>query len=132
MRRVIFFFALLTVILLYGCRSESDRVHGKVEDFLEATVADGYTFDIEKYENWDSTYYVSQESVDANRAYAAGVAYFKKDISYQPYSPGDKLIYVCVSYKVSAKDGSTTPPSDCRQTFYMDKDLTGIVCVKEN
>ena len=129
MRRFIFLYPLLTALLLIGCQGQRGKIQSKVEEFLDATVADGYDYDIERYDNWDSTFSVSQESVEANHAYADTVAHFKKGITYQPYKAGDKLIYVGVKYKVT-RDGSE--PADCKQTVYMDKDLNGIVCVKEN
>ncbi len=132
MRRTIYLFALLASLFMAGCTSESGKIHGMVEDFLDATIADGFTYDIEKYENWDSTFYVKSESVADNQAYAREVKHFKKDISYLPYTEGDKLIFVRVIYHVKPDSGNDTTTIDCKQTFYLDKDLKGIVCVKEN
>lgn len=132
MRRILYLLALLSTVLIAGCTSESGKIHDKVEAILDDIIADGYTYDIVKYENWDSTYYVKSDNVAANKAYANEVPYFKKGISYEPFAEGDKLIYVSVKYKIKQTDSSDTTTINCQQTFYMDKELKGIVCVKEN
>ena len=128
MKRFSYLTALFVVVLLFGC-GQTGKIKSAVEDFMDEALADGYHYDIDKYESWDSTYSVSVETVAANKEYAAQVPYFKKSISYRPYKSGDKLIFVGVKYHLK-KDGAE--PQECKQTFYLDKDMEGVVCVKEN
>lgn len=129
MKRFAYTIAMLALILMSGCKGETGKIHSAVEVFLDETVADGYHYDIDKYEFWDSTYSVSVDAVAANKEYADQVTYFKKSIKYHPYKSGDKLYFVGVHYKLKKDDSE---PKDCKQTFYIDKDLEGVVCVKDN
>lgn len=129
MKKFRYVIALLAVVFLFGCSGQTGKIHSAVEDFMDEALAEGYQYDIDKYESWDSTYSVSVDAVAANKEYAEQVPYFKKGISYRPYKSGDKLIYVGVKYHLK-KDGAE--PKECKQTFYLDKDMEGIVCVKEN
>ena len=129
MKRLAYTIAMFALFLLSSCQGETGKIHSAVEDFLDETVAEGYKYDIDKYEFWDSTYNVSVDAVAANKEYAEQVSFFKKGIKYHPYKSGDKLFYVGVHYKLKKEGGV---PKDYKQTFYIDKDLEGVVCVKDN
>ena len=118
---------LFLAFLLMGC-SEEQRSKSLVKDFLNENLTND-DYSVDRYIKFDSTYRVSTQAIASLHANATKIGPFKPDIRYQPYKQGDKLLFLRVKYEVETGGDK---PAEMTHTFYIDKDLQGVVAVKEN
>lgn len=118
---------LFLAVLFVSC-GEEHRSRSLVKDFLKENLTiDDYSVD--RWEKYDSTYRVSAQAIASLHSNVTHIGPFKSGIRYQPYKAGDKLYFVRLKYEVDLGGDSLTKMT---HTFYIDKDLTGVVAVKEN
>lgn len=113
------------VLLLASC-GEQYRAKSLVKDFLNENLEKDYS--IARTSKLASTAQITKEKVAALRKEAASLPYMKKGITYAEGSLPDTLFYIRVTYTV--KEANNMEP-ELTQTFYMDKEKTRIVAVKE-
>ncbi len=119
--------ALLLAALMVGC-SEEHRSKSLVKDFLNENLTND-DYSVDRYLKFDSTFRVSSQAITSLHANAQKIGPFKTGIRYQPYKQGDKLYFLRVKYDVETGDEK---PMELTHTFYIDKDMQGVVAVKEN
>jgi hypothetical protein len=111
---------LLSIILLSGCGQEHE-IKTIVKDFMK----DNMTLDDHKVIEWSKvgdTYFVSDSIIQVMHTHAEQDKLVKPNTSYMPRT--EKLYFIQVKYAVSQ--------DTIKQTFYLDDQMSGVVCFKKD
>lgn len=115
--------AACLVAMLAACEKKySERQ--LVESFLDSNLVDKATGEVQ-YSELDSTSHIGDSLIVQMRAATAKSAAFKPGLKYSERKGSRTLHYITARYQ-------TGSGKRMKQTFYMDRQHTGIVCVKTN
>jgi len=108
------------VLLLASCgrRQEAKSI---IKDFMKANVEDYSKVSYLEFYDVDSTRNISDSLIQV--LHGRTPAHFRRDISYQQRD--GKTLWLLRTRYLMDKD-------TCSATFYMDKEMTGVVAFKEN
>lgn len=110
-------------MLVASC-GEQHKSQSLADDFMDAyLVAPDRVEDVE-YSKIDSTKLISDSAVNAMRSQLKASKLFKPEVEYSSGKVEGKLLRLRVNYKIDGSAKSTT--------FYLDKDLNGVVAVKND
>jgi hypothetical protein len=104
----------VALLLLASC-GQQQRAKSVVKDFVQTQLHEDASYI--DFADVDSTHVLNDSIIQAMRSRAA------KNIQYQNYQ-GRTLMHIRVQYLLD-KD-------TCSATFYLDKDMTGVVAFKRN
>lgn len=102
-------------LLLFASCGQQQQAKSVVKDFVEQQLHKDVSY--LDFSDVDSTRVLSDSIIQAMRGRA------EKSIQYQPYQ-GKTLMHIRVQYLLD-KD-------TCSATFYLDKEMTGVVAFKRN
>ena len=109
------------VLLLFVSCGRQQEAKSIVKDFMEANVGDYSRVSYLEFCDIDSTRNISDSLIQV--LHRRTPAHFSKNISYQ--QRGGKTLWLIRTRYLMDKD-------TCSATFYLDKDMTGVVVFKEN
>ncbi|MGI6223349.1 MAG: hypothetical protein ACOYJG_07050 [Prevotella sp.] len=109
-------------VMICSC-SEDKKAQGLVEDFMKDNMEDTVKLANVVYSPLDSTFKMNDSIVKVLQTEALHLPLYKKGITFTQ-KPTLPLKYINVKYST---ENDTTPR---QQTFYFDKELKGIVVVK--
>jgi len=112
---------LSAAMLVIGCQ-RGRNAKDLVESFLDSSLVDNEISEL-TFTSLDSTHHLNDSVVDALRATVAASKVFKRGLRYGQYAARQRLHYISATYK-------TRSGEKVKQTFYMDKNHTAVVCVK--
>lgn len=112
----------LTITLLFSSCGEQHQAKQLVKTFLKENLKDNQ-FSIEQTSKLDSTYLVSDSTLQVLRTHMAHSPIFKP-LNLNNAVRSKKLLYMQVKYVSGTKEYD--------QTFYMDDKLEHVVAFKEN
>ncbi len=108
------------VWLLASC-GRQQTAKSRVKDFMKANVEDYSKVSYLDFGDIDSTRTISDSLIQV--LHGRTPAHFSRNISYQPRD--GKTLWLLRTRYLMGED-------TCSATFYMDKELTGVVAFKEN
>ena len=110
----------ITLLLFVSC-GRQQTAKSIVKDFMEAHVEDYSKVSYLEFRDIDSTRNISDSLIQV--LHGRTPAHFSKNISYQ--QRGGKTLWLIRTRYLMDED-------TCSATFYLDKDMTGVVAFKEN
>lgn len=108
-------------LLLFVSCGRQQTAKSIVKDFMEAHVEDYSKVSYLEFYDIDSTRNISDSLIQV--LHGRTPAHFSKNISYQ--KRGGKTLWLIRTRYLMDED-------TCSATFYLDKDMTGVVAFKEN
>jgi len=115
---------LLSAAMLFTACHKERSANDLVEAFLDSCLVDNAISDL-TFTSLDSTRYINDSVIGALRLSMLKSAVFKKDVSYGHHDAQQPLHYISATYKKSNGE-------KVRQTFYIDKLHTAVICVKND
>lgn len=112
------------VLLLLAACSRQQEAESLVKRFMKENLVDNRMAEV-RYSHVDSTFYVTDSVVKALRAGAGSIAAYKSPVNYAEGATTPKMMFMNVRYKDARGN-------DHRQTFYLDSELTRVICFKGN
>lgn len=112
----------LTAVMICSC-SGSSKAKSLVDDFMESNMADTVKVTDVVYSPLDSTTRLNDSIVDELRKEAHSIPLLKKGVTFTQ-KPSPTLRFMNVRYRT--QNDSTLR----QQTFYFDREVNGIVVVK--
>ena len=112
----------LTAVMICSC-SDNSKAKSLVDDFMENNMADTVKVTGVVYSPLDSTTRMNDSIVDELRKEAHSIPLLKKGVTFTQ-KPSPTLRFMNVRYRT--QNGSTLR----QQTFYFDREVNGIVVVK--
>lgn len=120
-----FFILMLFLLLFTGC-GEQHQSKVLVRNFLNKNLVYSDISE-DRYSDMDSTTHVTKDRIEKMHEITGKMPEFRHGIQYGV--PTSTLMYMTVSYKITRNNGKA---KHFQQTFYMDRNLTGIVAFKNN
>lgn len=112
----------LTAVMICSC-SDNSKAKSLVDDFMQNNMADTVKVTDVVYSPLDSTTRMNDSIVDELRKEARSIPLLKKGVTFTQ-KPSSTLRFMNVRYRT--KNDSTLR----QQTFYFDREVNGIVVVK--
>ena len=112
---------MAVVLLLFVAGGRQQRAKSLVKDFMEANMSDYDKVSFVDFSSVDSTRVVSDSLIAAMQQQSP--SHFRKDVHYQSRN-GRALMFIRAKYRMDEDTLSAT--------FYIDKEMTGVVAFKEN
>lgn len=112
----------LTAVMICSC-SDNSKAKSLVDDFMENNMADTVKVTDVVYSPLDSTTRMNDSIVDELRKEARSIPLLKKGVTFTQ-KPSPTLRFMNVRYRT--KNDTTLR----QQTFYFDREVNGIVVVK--
>jgi uncharacterized lipoprotein YehR (DUF1307 family) len=118
-------FSLFVILMLSGCGKQY-KVKKIVEDFMDTNISQKYSdFSVIKF---DSTDYVADSMISVMRNNVDTSSIYKRDVKFTKRN-NTRLLFLTSSFKAIDRNGKYV--KQC-QTFYINKDMSGVVSFKNN
>ena len=114
-------YIICIVLLLFASCGRRQEAKSLVKDFMKANVDDYSKVSYLEFYDVDSTRNISDSLIQV--LHGRTPAHFSRNINYQPR--GGRTLWLLRTRYLMDDD-------TCSATFYMDKEMTGIVAFKEN
>lgn len=114
---------LSATMLIIGCGKQRSA-HDLVESFLDSCLVDNNISEL-TFSSLDSTRHINDSVITAIRSDISKTNAFKKNVKYGKHNTSQSLHYITATYKKSNGEKA-------KQTFYIDKEHTSVICVKND
>ena len=111
------------MLLLASC-GQQHKAESVVEDFMENNLKDASALQIVEYSDIDSTRYLNDSIINKLRNTAKNSSMYSGRTDFAQRNKDEKLIIIRVRYKINGQD--------FHDTFYLNKEMTGVIALKNN
>ena len=111
------------MLLLASC-GQQHKAESVVEDFMENNLKDASALQIVEYSDIDSTRYLNDSIINKLRNTAKNSSMYAGRTEFAKRNKDEKLIIIRVRYKINGQD--------FHDTFYLNKEMTGVIALKNN
>ena len=115
---------LSSAMLLLASCGQQHKAESVVEDFMENNLKDASTLQIVEYSDIDSTRYLNDSIINKLRNTAKNSSMYAGRTEFAQRNKNEKLIIIRVRYKINGQD--------FHDTFYLNKEMTGVIALKNN
>jgi hypothetical protein len=115
---------LSSAMLLLASCGQQHKAESVVEDFMENNLKDASTLQIVEYSDIDSTRYLNDSIINKLRNTAKNSSMYAGRTEFAQRNKDEKLIIIRVRYKINGQD--------FHDTFYLNKEMTGVIALKNN
>jgi hypothetical protein len=122
--RILRYFIITAVMAVMICScTDTNKAQGLVNSFMKENMEDNVELTNVTFSKLDSTTRVSDSTLKAMQTEANRIPLYKKNLTFNKKT-SSPLLFISVKYR-TANDSTLR-----QQTFYIDKDITDIVAVK--
>lgn len=115
---------LVPAMLALASCGPQHQAESVVKDFLQSNVADNSTLQISDFGDLDSTRYLNDSTISMLRAQVEKSPIYNKGIEYADRKDAQMLMFLRVTYNVNGKEH--------HDTYYLNKDMTNVIAIKNN
>ena len=115
---------LSSAMLLLASCGQQHKAESVVEDFMENNLKDASALQIVEYSDIDSTRYLNDSIINKLRNTAKNSPMYAGRTEFAQRNKDEKLIIIRVRYKINGQD--------FHDTFYLNKEMTGVIALKNN
>ena len=115
---------LSSAMLLLASCGQQHKAESVVEDFMENNLKDASAMQIVEYSDIDSTRYLNDSIINKLRNTAKNSPMYAGRTEFAQRNKDEKLIIIRVRYKINGQD--------FHDTFYLNKEMTGVIALKNN
>ncbi|MBM6662244.1 hypothetical protein [Marseilla massiliensis] len=115
---------LSSAMLLLASCGQQHKAESVVEDFMENNLKDASALQIVEYSDIDSTRYLNDSIINKLRNTAKNSSMYAGRTEFAQRNKDEKLIIIRVRYKINGQD--------FHDTFYLNKEMTGVIALKNN
>ncbi|WP_338337383.1 hypothetical protein [Marseilla massiliensis] len=115
---------LSSAMLLLASCGQQHKAESVVEDFMENNLKDASALQIVEYSDIDSTRYLNDSIINKLRNTAKNSSMYAGRTEFAQRNKDENLIIIRVRYKINGQD--------FHDTFYLNKEMTGVIALKNN